>query len=374
MTFEEVNKWLSKLRIPLSMVVTPVNLEEERKRFRELDNYNPQFEYKIVKNDNEEILEELSKVEEIPDIDPNISEFYIQLIEDKKLTNNLMNAVGDNDLFTDLAMQKFKMPTDVLFRNACRVMRGNYKSYNVVDTSMVKREEFLGYNEIKDIFQNTFDAFGLKDWGVNKSKNIRKNGIKTGIKSKEVFIDPVIKKTPLEVKKTVVHELTHIIRAYNGSNSGVGALARPNLNSYLDVEEGLAMWNEESMDLLKDKDLKEKATIVYAISLGREMSFCKLYEVLFGMYSPKKAFYLTYLVKRGLGDTSKPGIFPKSASYFRGFRKVKRKLNADASLYNKLYAGKIGFKQVKWVDEGLIQEPTIVPSKELFKEVFKNFQ
>ena len=40
-------------------------------------------------------------------------------------------------------------------------------------------------------------------------------------------------------------------------------------------------------------------------------------------------------------------------------------------MYDKLYAGKIDFKQTKWVDDGLLKKPDIVPTKELWKDIFK---
>ncbi|OGC44127.1 hypothetical protein A3J98_02265 [candidate division WS6 bacterium RIFOXYC1_FULL_33_10] len=90
-----------------------------------------------------------------------------------------------------------------------------------------------------------------------------------------------------------------------------------------------------------------------------------------GVLPPKSAFSVTYRVKRGLGDTSYPGIYCKDIVYFRGFRKVKKQLEKDKSLYEKLYAGKIDFKQCEWVDDGLIPKAGIVPSKELWKGIFK---
>jgi hypothetical protein len=371
MTLGDVDMRLSKLRIPSSMVTTPVNLTEEREKFLNSEEYNPVFKYKIVKNSNDAIFEELLKIDAIEGVDPRISQFYIELIEDKKLAHDLMCSVGNNELFTDLSSQKFKAPTPILYRNACRVMRGNYKNYNVVNTTSLKKTEYLDYNSIRDVFLCVFNEFGLTEWNVNTSKNIRKGGVKTGIKSREIFIDPNIQKAAFDVKKTVIHELTHILRAYNGENSGFKAFAKPNINSYLDIEEGLAMWNEEHMGYLKDVDLKERASVVHAIHLGKEKSFRQLYNVMFGIYSKNKAFYITYLAKRGMGDTSLPGVYTKSAAYFRGFRKVRKELALDASLYEKLFAGKISLKHVKWVEEGLIREARIVPTKKNFEDAFR---
>ncbi len=181
--------------------------------------------------------------------------------------------------------------------------------------------------------------------------------MKVGVKTKEKLMDGNIQKTALEIKKTIVHEVgTHVLRSYNGALSGFPALAKPNINEYLDVEEGLAMWNEEYMGYLKDKDLKERAGIVYAIYVGKDLTFRQLYNVMLGFYPRKTAFNLVYRVKRGLGDTSQPGIYAKDVVYFRGFRRIRKRLAGDIGLYAKLYAGKIGYKQVGWVDDGLIKE------------------
>jgi len=36
-----------------------------------------------------------------------------------------------------------------------------------------------------------------------------------------------------------------------------------------------------------------------------------------------------------------------------------------------VYAGKIDFKQCEWVDEGLIPKAEIVPTKEMWRNIFK---
>jgi hypothetical protein len=46
-------------------------------------------------------------------------------------------------------------------------------------------------------------------------------------------------------------------------------------------------------------------------------------------------------------------------------------LKKEPSLYEKLYAGKIDFSQTEWVDDGLIPKAGIVPSRELWKSIFK---
>lgn len=372
MGLEEVSKLLNELRIPTGLVFTPTNLESEKKKFFDSDTYEPQFTYRIVKNKNESIFRELSDLEEIVDVDPRISDFYIKLIDSKKEANDLMCAVGDNDLFTEISKRRYGVPSSKLFRNACRVLRGNVERYNVVDESRLDKGDVMKYGEIERVFGVVFNELGLDGWGVSKSMNIAKNGVKVGIKTKQVLVDENIERSKFKLRKTLVHEVgTHVLRAHNGLNSGFEALSRPNLVDYLDVEEGLATWNEYSMGLLTEKWLRNKAAMVYAINIGEEMSFRNLYNCLLSVLPKYSAFDVSYRVKRGLSDTSKPGLYTKDLCYFRGFRKVLKKFETQPNLYTLLYAGKISFKQCEWVEEGLIPKPKIVPSKVMWNDIFK---
>ncbi|OGC44304.1 hypothetical protein A2400_01080 [candidate division WS6 bacterium RIFOXYB1_FULL_33_14] len=372
MKLSEVTTSLSKLKIPTSLVFTPINLVQEKEKFLNSDTYEPQFEYKIVKNRNEDILKELSSLREIVDVDPRISTFYIQLIESKKDTNNLMHAVGNNELVTDISLKKYGKPSALLFRNASRVLRGVVDGYNLAKYPKIEKGDILGYEEIVEVFNTVFEELNLDGWSVAKSQNIAKNGVKVGIKRKQILVDGGIERSKFKLKKTLVHEVgTHVLRSVNGAKSGFEALSKANLPEYLDIEEGLATWNESNMDLLTLGWLKEKAALTWGIYIGEKLTFRQLYNSMLGVLPPKSAFSVTYRVKRGLGDTSYPGIYCKDIVYFRGFRKVKKQLEKDKSLYEKLYAGKIDFKQCEWVDDGLIPKAGIVPSKELWKGIFK---
>ncbi len=94
MKIEEVNSYLSKLRIPTSLVFTPINLKEEKEKFLNSDIYEPNFRYSWVRNSNEDIFKKLSSLKSISDVDPRISDFYISLIESKKDADLLMRSRG----------------------------------------------------------------------------------------------------------------------------------------------------------------------------------------------------------------------------------------------------------------------------------------
>jgi hypothetical protein len=372
LTLDEVTELLQELRIPISLVFTPTNLKEEKKKFFNSDTYEPYFEYRVVKNNNNEILRRLAGLKRISDVDPRISDFYIQLIEDKKLVSNLMHSAGNNALVTELSLRKYKAPSAKLFRNSARVLRGKLDKYDVKINKKLDRGEKLNYEQIEKVFDVTFDMLGLEGWEIAPSKNISKNAIKIGIKGKKVYVDPNIERSEFKIKKLLVHEIgTHVLRSYNGFETGFPAFGNANISSYLDIEEGLATWNEESMGYLTDKWLKIKAGMVWGIYLGEQLSFRHLYNVLSGNFLKYTSWDIAYRIKRGLGDTSYPGIYAKDIVYFRGFRKVKRILEKDPTMYEKFYAGKIDYKRARWVDEGLLPKPKVVPSKELWNDIFK---
>ena len=370
MTLQEVTAFLEQLRLPTALVFTPLNLESEKKKFFDSDTYEPYFKYRIVKNDNEKILDKLSKVELISDVDPRISKFYIDLITSKAQANDLMHAVGNNQKVTEISKERFGIPSPILFRNAARVMRGVVKNYHLTKNPP-KTKDLLEYDDIVKIFDEVFNELGLEGWEVERSINISKNGIKVGVKRKQVLVNEEIQRSKFALRKSIVHEVgTHVLRSVNGKNTGFTALGNANLPAYLDVEEGLATWNESEMGVLTEDGLKKKAAYVYAIKIGGNMSFRQLYNALLGSLPKYSAFNIVYRVKRGLADTAKPGIYTKDIVYFRGFRKVLKKLGEDKSLYPLLYAGKIDFKQCDWVREGLIPKAKIVPSKEMWNKIF----
>ena len=55
-SLESITELLNELKIPTALVFTPVNLESEKKKFFNSDRYNPVFQYRIIKNNNENIL------------------------------------------------------------------------------------------------------------------------------------------------------------------------------------------------------------------------------------------------------------------------------------------------------------------------------
>lgn len=361
---------LEQLRLPTSLVFTPINLASERKKFFSSNSYSPQFKYRIINNNNNKILQQLGNIQTVTEVDPRISDFYIKLIKSKIEANELMHAVGQNTLFSEIGLKRFRIPSEILFRNACRAIRG-LGDYSTFDSHNEKDGKVYEYEEIVEIFKKVFEHFGLIGWTANRSQNIGQNGVKVGVKKQEVLMDSNIRKRAFSLRKTIVHEMTHVLRSYNGSFTGFDALKKPNLPAYLDVEEGLAGCNEERMGVITSQDLKKRAGKVWAAYVSMSMSFREVYHGALAFAPKYLAFDIAYRVKRGLSDTSLGGVYAKDVVYFRGYRRVRRKIAEDETLYAKLFAGKISFNQVKWVDDGLIPKAKVVPTKADFEKIFK---
>jgi hypothetical protein len=219
-----------------------------------------------------------------------------------------------------------------------------------------------------------FEDLGLEGWSFEKSKAIQSGGFRTAVKTKRVMVDPEVEVSAEKIRKTIVHEVgTHALRGHNGFETGYEVFGKPNLPSYLDDEEGLAMYNEEQYGLLRSIDLKKRAAYVFAIYLSQNMSFRQIYDAVHALSPRKSAFDVTFRIKRGLSDTSKPGCYSKDQVYLRGFLKLRRRLEKDVVGYKYMYAGKIPYKYIYLVEEGIIPKPKVVPDKMLFKKIFKEF-
>ena len=373
MKLEMVSNILADVRTPITYTFTPINLEEEKKKFFDSDDYNPQFKYTVLANRNREIFQALEDVDHIDDVDPRISDFYIDLIKSKELVHDLYVSVGNNDLVTKYSEKRYGSVSPKLFQNATRVIKGYTSTYNLANESKVNGSRKLSLDEVISVMRYFLDLYDLKDWNIVFSKKNMNKNIRVGVKDKEIVLgSDQVSKSAFRLRKTIVHEIgTHVLRWYNGQLTGFPALTKSNNAGYHDVEEGLASYNEEISDLMDASTLRQKALLVYAIYIGKNLSFRQLYTVLRGFESKNTAFNLTLRVKRGLGDTSIPGIYAKDASYFRGFRIVRRKIENNPELYKKLYAGKIGFKQISWVDDGLIPMPKYVFDIETYNTHFK---
>jgi len=373
MTKDEVTEIMSEIVTPLSLYLVPTNLEKEKEKFFNSSDYNPLFRYRKVVNKNVQVFEKLNGLEEVTDIDPEISKFIIEVIKHKKQAAKLLQAIGSDAEFARISQERFGVPRYSLFKKACRVLRCNYGNFSLIESNEKLRRKIFEFDELVPIFEKTFEVLGLDDWSVDKSKAIISSGFRTLVKTKRIVVDPDVKISAEKLRKTIIHEVaTHALRGHNGFMTGYDVFGKPNLSGYLDDEEGLAIYNEEKYGALKGFNLRRIAGFVYAVYLGREFSFRDTFNAIRGVFPRKTAFDIVYRVKRGISDTSRGGCYSKDLVYFRGFLKIRKKLLNNAVGYRNMYAGKIPMDYLYLVEEGIIPKPKIVPSQELIDKIFES--
>lgn len=371
MSYSEISDLLAQISTPLSLYLVPLNLKEEREKFFESSDYNPQFRYRTPNNKNAAIFSSLQGITEVTGVDPEIGKFVLSVIESKNQASDLLYSIGKGEDFIRISNDRFGIPSYQLFVRACKILRRSYGDIKLVARNEKLKDRILKYDDVVKVFSKVFEIVGLSDWSIEKSKAIVAGGFRTAAKTRRILVDPGVEISAEKLRKTLVHEvLTHALRASNGFATGFEAFGKPNVPEYLDVEEGLAMYNEEKYGVLRDIDVRRRAALVYAIYLSQSMSFRQVFNAIRSLYPKNNAFDVIYRVKRGLGDTSQPGCYTKDAAYLRGFLNVRKELTKDALTYKYLYAGKLSLKHLSLVEEGVLPKPKVVPTKELVEKAF----
>ena len=98
MKYEQVNEIMSRIATPLSLYLVPTNYDKEFDKFFDSVDYNPQFKYRRAEK-NKGIFEKLDSLEEVTDVDPEISDYIVKVIADKKQAAALLEAIGNDEAF-----------------------------------------------------------------------------------------------------------------------------------------------------------------------------------------------------------------------------------------------------------------------------------
>src|SRR5262249_26213535 len=130
----------------------------------------------------------------------------------------------------------------------------------------------------------------------------------------------------VSAKRLLIHEVeTHVLRAANGYLQPYGIFGAAVIPGYLATEEGLALVNEERAGYIDKPRLRILAARVIASHLARLVSFREIYDQLIAYrLDPEDAWITVKRVKRGLGDTSKPGGYIKDHVYLWGKLKLEQ--------------------------------------------------
>ncbi|MBN1175832.1 DUF1704 domain-containing protein [Candidatus Woesearchaeota archaeon] len=351
---KEIDEVLTRIRSEFEDYshITPINTNEEYELFVKKDcNYNPQLKYKEYNVKNK--IEDLKKLKiendseigklfcEIKDYLLSFAEQFDNIGTDKFHTEHLFEPIDEETL------DKAKETLD--------------KEIEEVEES----EKEISSQELGNKLRQELEKYGLNDWKINYNKNASSTVNVNGGKKKITIRDETYF-SESHVQKLIIHEIgTHALRSENGRQQEYKIFST-GLPNYLSTEEGLASYNEEQQGVSNPHIIKRLARNVLMTSVASKGSFMDIYNSIRPYFEEdeegdEKTFKMCVRIKRGLGDTKKPGGFLKDHAYFQGLCKIRKFVKEGGDL-KKLYAGKIGIQHLLLLEKGVLKNPKIIPA------------
>jgi len=313
-----------KKTLSITPYLTPINYEEEEKKFFKSNSYNPQYKYLIedLENREKEILDIKSRILKL-DIPQKLSEYLLQYIIDLELINHARRSIGEpvfadyaTDIFAEELEETFHeqfIPKDFIFENE-------------------EKGKLLDAYQIKEFFEEILNHYNMHDYTVE----IIKNGPIITAGAHRIVLGEKIRRYENNVKCLGIHEVeSHALQFYNVRKSESPLLALVRFSKLRVWSEGLAVFNEVQTKLLTESKYNVYLKRFEAVKMINN-SFRDIYNYIAESLPEREAFKIAFRVKRGLSDTGLPGGFPKDLVYILGYLKVSeyvKKGNSRAHFY-----------------------------------------
>ncbi len=349
--FKRIDATLTRIRKVFEnyQYITPTNLSEEYEKFiAKKKNYSPQLLYPSF--DAKPYITELESLH--IDTTSKLGTFFEWIRTYLISFAKSWAQIGTDTFHTS---HLFGEVSDDLYSKAEKILQKN--TY----TPPEKKDKNITAQEVGHILLDTLKKYNLQGWHVIYKKNtgsvIHINGSAKQIllRKDELFSEE-------HVKKLIVHEIeTHALRAENGRLQKYKILIA-GLPFYLATEEGLAIYNEEQMNVTPLQQKIILARNVIGTKIAQTKGFMEVYkEIRAYCKDNETAFKVSARIKRGLHDTSKPGGFLKDHVYLQGYFLIKEFIKKGGDI-KKLYAGKIGIGDIYLVEQKIINPPQILPT------------
>ncbi len=308
--------------------LTPLNYAEEKEKFFADPSYNPQFVYRTqdLPDFASEIDDYKLRVDAL-EIPGDLKQHVLEFLDDQIELYKTKLSVGQEE-FSENVHNLFDWGTDRLDLLLTNTPNVEFKLHI--------KHELKNAEDIKKRFEKTLARYNIDSFKINVN-DFAPHMINVGYNL--INIGSEIKRFECNVDRLVVHEIeSHVLQTENTKNSHT-ALAEftkyGNQNLY---GEGLAIYNEITTRKITPSAFE---MYYYRIKAVRNLhkSFSEIYELLLENLNPQRAFIMTYRVKRGMTDTSRPGGFPKDACYLLGYHEIEN-LRAEKYPRKLLYATK----------------------------------
>jgi alpha-L-glutamate ligase-like protein/uncharacterized protein (TIGR02421 family) len=311
----------------------PINLKDEHTKFLVDPEYNPQFEYKELSFDPNNLYSRLKRIE-YPDSPIGI--LWCKKADEIHRKIELLESRG-KEHFTSKSIHLYGAPNEELLNEALAQVR-------FMPEKFPEPKKVFSAKEAKKIFEQAVEDYGLKGWTVKIKEDLVSDAIAG--KQNTILIRADAKFSEDRLKGTIAHEIeTHAFTAMNGAAQPYKIFQR-GLADYLLTEEGLAVYNQEKTESSETIKKYWPASSVIGIYKAMHSSFADTYaEVMKYNFGAERAWRVALKAKRGLTDTGKPGAFTKDFVYFHGHKMIQDFVKQGGDLKD-LYYGKINLNDL----------------------------
>lgn len=334
---ENIDKKIAEIdsQIHLLSALKPRNLIEEKEVFLKNPTLSPQFIYKSPKADLEVLLKELEKLPQ------KVMHPLFPLYKDK--IKEIQRKIY---LIKNLNNSNFKIYSELLYGKADTKLYKQARQFLRKAKPQEDNSSVLKFREVLEQLEHFLKTNHLSHWQIKVLENattdmqVNKEG--------SIFIKKGAVFTANRLQALIAHEIeTHIYRSENGKKQQFALLARGTAN-YLTTEEGLAIYNQNILELPLGDKLLWPALNVIAAYLSNRMSFVDLFYTLKKKYDldDELAWKLCVKVKRGLCDTSQKLTFTKDIIYFKGEKMIQAYLKNSQNKIEDLYIGKVALEDL----------------------------
>ncbi len=330
--------------------LTPVNIEQEKKRFFESRfTVNPEFVYRPIKIDPAELKRKLHRlpIERISDV--HVQRLYESVINAYSDKIDMVSSIG-SERFLYASLRYFGEPSEGDMRNALFLQ-------HLPELENPVQEPVLGVEDAVQLFKEGFEVYGFKG-KVEVTRSLVASAMVVNHQRK-VLLKKGATFSPRELRFLVHHEIgVHMVTTMNANLQPL-KIFNLGLPVNTKTQEGLAVLSEYLSGNMTLKRLKELGLRVIATQLMvRGADFKKTYRRMVNDYGMdvNEAFYLTTRIHRG-------GGFTKDHLYLRGLKEVYR-FWKDGNDLSPLLIGKTSLDSygtiLELLDRGVLVKPKYI--------------
>ena len=336
-------------RLPILMLVTPINVPEARRAFFEAPSRDPEFVYAPLP-DLDAIAEELKAVNPEHATDPVLIHMARDLHRELERRIDLLRVRG-TDRFLVAAIEEYGHVERSLLGLA----------NDILDAFPRRRrtQERVGAQGVAMLMRREIDHYRRQFPELAARVEVRRTAVGVMVENGDVFIGADTTIDADRVEQLVQHEIgVHVLTHVNGGVQPIRMLSL-GLAGYDEAQESLGVLAEHLTGGLKPRRLRILALrVIAAQSVTDGNTYRQTFEILKGRGSDRQLAFTTAL------RAHRSGGMTKDALYLRGLERLLGHLREGGRLET-LLIGKMSLEYeplvVDLLERGVLVEPPLRP-------------